>query len=76
MMTEEEKANVQFRDELIGMSEFAKCINMQVDERRSKKASAVTINKTLKKWGILTEQEREDNKRQTVTNEKILRVRV
>ena len=70
LMTEEEKARVVFRDELIGMNEFAKCVNQQVDVLKSRKANAVTINKALKEKGILTEKVMADNKRQTVANEK------
>jgi hypothetical protein len=70
VMTAEEKARVEFRDELIGMSEFAKCVNQQVDVLKTRKANAKTINKALKTRGILTDKVTEDNKRQTVTNEK------
>ncbi len=70
IMTEAEKASVVFRDEVIGMNEFCKCVNQEIDPLNSRKANALTINKSLKKRGILSDKEIEDNKRQTVTNEK------
>jgi hypothetical protein len=58
-------------DGLIGVTEFSKQVNMCIDQTRSKKLTAVEINKRLREMGILGEEVNPaTGKTRTVTNSK------
>lgn len=69
VITPDQKEKVIFPQNEIGVSEFAKCVNDQLDLNVSIKLSGMMINKKLKKLGILSEKTVNNNGR-TITNEK------
>ncbi|MEN6350081.1 MAG: hypothetical protein ABFD08_11875 [Syntrophomonas sp.] len=69
VITAEEKSQVQFPQENIGVNQFARCINSVIDLNRSRKISGVEINRQLKKMGILAEEQLDDGKKRTAINE-------
>jgi len=71
VITPEQKSMVVLPDGLIGVTEFSKQVNMCTDQTRSKKLTAVELNKRLKKMGILGEEVNPaTGKARTVTNSK------
>lgn len=70
IITPEQKQKVEFPEGKIGVNEFSKCVNLQIDLNRSKKLSGVEINKRLKKMGILSEVATLDGKTRTTANQK------
>lgn len=68
IITDEEKSNVRFPEENIGVNQFARCINNAIDLNRSRKITGVEINKQLKKMGILAEELLTDGKKRTIVN--------
>lgn len=69
VITPEQKERVQFSPNKIGVNEFSKCINSCIDLSISKKLTGVELNKKLKKLGILSEENTEQEKTRTVINE-------
>jgi hypothetical protein len=65
-ITTEEKNQVEFPHNRIGVNEFAKCVNQVIDIHRSKKLTGTELNKQLKKMGILGEEILEAGKTRTV----------
>ncbi len=70
IMTDEERARVILPEGKIGVMQFVKCVNTFVDLSKSKKLTAVSLNKQLKRLGILSEQVTEKGNTRTVVNEK------
>ncbi len=70
IITQEQKKMIAFPLERIGINECSRCINNVLDLHISKKVTGVTLNKKLKKLGILSEEKTEDGKKRTITNEK------
>jgi hypothetical protein len=71
VITPEQKSMVVLPDGLIGVTEFSKQVNMCIDQTRSKKLTAVEINKRLREMGILGEEVNPaTGKTRTVTNSK------
>jgi len=71
VITPEQKSMVALPDGLIGVTEFTRQVNMCIDHARSRKLTAVELNKRLKKMGILGEElNPATGKARTVTNSK------
>lgn len=69
IITPEQKERVEFPQDKIGVNEFSKCINTQIDLRVSKRLTGVELNKRLKKMGILSEESTVNGKTRTVVTE-------
>ncbi len=70
IMTDEERARVVLPEGKIGVMEFVKCINAHVDLTKSRKLTAISLNKQLIKLGILSEKITDKGNTRTVVNEK------
>jgi hypothetical protein len=71
VITPEQKSMVELSDGPIGVSEFSRQVNLCIDQTRSKKLTAVEINKRLRKIGVLGEEiNSATGKARTVTNSK------
>ncbi|MFJ8065657.1 hypothetical protein ACIQYS_13570 [Psychrobacillus sp. NPDC096426] len=53
---------------LIGINEFARAVNLVIDENVSKKLTGAAINRKLKEIGVLSEEKIHDNSKRTVVN--------
>ncbi len=69
IITPEQKSRVVFPEGKIGVNEFSKCINSQLDITKSKKLTGVDLNKRLKKMGVLSEENGDDGKFHTIVNQ-------
>lgn len=69
-ITPEQKQKVILTDGKIGINEFVKCIRKTVEPEKTAGFSGVEIYKKLKALGILSEEEYEQGKKRTTTNEK------
>lgn len=69
VITDEEKAKVVLPEGKIGTTQFIRCVNTYIDLTRSKKLTAVNLNKQLKKKGILGEKTTSKGGTRTVANE-------
>jgi hypothetical protein len=67
-ITAEEKSRVLLPQGKIGVNEFAKCVNVVIDQDKSKRLSGVELNRSLKKMGVLDEQVLADGKTRTALN--------
>lgn len=70
VITPEQKGKVSLPEGKIGVNEFSKRINECLNLDVSKRLTGVELNKRLKKLGVLSEEQLEDGKTKTVTNEK------
>jgi hypothetical protein len=68
IMTEDQKSKVTFPEGKIGVNEFSRRINAQLNLGVSKKLTGVELNKRLKKMGILSEIITKEGKTRTVVN--------
>lgn len=67
-ITPEQKERVVFTPGKIGVNEFSRCVNLFIDLNISKKLTGIELNKKLKKFGILSEEDTEDGRKRTVIN--------
>ncbi len=74
MITPEQKSKVRLPERKIGVNEFSRIINEQIDLHVSKKLTGVELNRQLKKLGVLSEEVLEGGKKRTVTNERSIEV--
>lgn len=70
VITPEQKCKIALPEEKIGVNGFAKCVNLCINQVESKKLLGVELNKRLKKLGVLAEENTENGKMRTITNEK------
>ena len=69
IITPEQKAKVQLPERKIGVNEFSRLVNEQIDLHLSKKLTGIELNRQLKKLGVLSEEILDEGKKRTVTNE-------
>ncbi|MFJ5770260.1 hypothetical protein [Psychrobacillus sp. NPDC093180] len=69
VLTLEQLERVELPEGLIGINEFARAVNVVIDETVSKKLSGAVINRKLKEIGVLSEEKLQDNKTRTVVND-------
>ena len=60
---------VEFPDHPIGINDFCNRVNEQLDQTDSQKLSGKILNDKLKKLGILSEEQTEEGKKRSVTND-------
>lgn len=70
VITPEQKSKVSLPEDKIGVNEFSKRINECLNLDVSRRLTGVDLNKRLKKLGVLSEEQAEDGKTRTITNEK------
>lgn len=70
VITEEEKQRVALPENKVGVTEFAKRVNMVIDPYKSRRLTGAELNRQLKRMGILGETAGADGKSRTVVNEK------
>ncbi|TQR05803.1 hypothetical protein [Psychrobacillus soli] len=68
VLTSEQLERVELPKGLIGINEFARAVNLVIDETVSKKLTGAAINKKLKEIGVLSEEKINDNRKRTVVN--------
>ena len=69
VITEEQLAAVELPSHPIGINDFCKRVNDQLDLSISKKLSAKIINDRLKQFDILSEKLSDNGKKRTITND-------
>lgn len=68
VLTSEQLERVELPKGLIGINEFARAVNLVIDETVSKKLTGASINRKLKEIGVLSEEKINDNRKRTVVN--------
>jgi len=69
IITQKQLDAVEFPDHPIGINDFCNRVNEQLDQTVSKKLSGKILNDKLKKLGILSEEQTEEGKKRSVTND-------
>lgn len=69
IITQKQLDAVEFPDHPIGINDFCNRVNEQLDLTVSKKLSGKILNDKLKKLGILSEEQTEEGKKRSVTND-------
>lgn len=69
VLTSEQLESVVLPKGPIGINEFARAVNLVIDESISKKLTGTAINRKLKEIGVLSEEKLENNKTRTVVND-------
>jgi hypothetical protein len=70
VITPEQKGKVALPEGKIGVNEFSKRVNECLNLDISKRLTGVELNKRLKKLGVLSEENLEEGRARTITNEK------